>query len=268
MANPMFFEVPVRQFQFSPFTKENSMLQKLENAYLAILRFVVIAVAGVLLVAALILGINSFKAVQLEPMAKEITPQVSEQELIQGITKKPTVPQPQSESHNVDENTKKIDPNAAFYERASNAISTFVTKYSGGTESVDKAQVVEIIKKRAESLNDPKLVSAFAKGFADSIEKTLIDPSVIKIAQTTSPVDVVNEALSLFTQKFHEQIEKANAEFAVKQQEYIEKKAEGIQSLYFAAGTFVAFLMVVFLSVIIRIERNLRHLENRPVRAN
>jgi hypothetical protein len=240
------------------------MLQKLENVYLDILRFVVIAVAGVLLVAALILGINSLMAV-LEPMPKETTPQVSEKELIEGITKKPTVPQSQSKSHNVDENTKKIDPNTAFYERASNAISTFVTKYSGGKESVDKSQVVEVIKERAESFDDPKLVSAFAKGFADSIQKTLIDPSVIKIAQTTSTVDVVNEALGLFTQKFHEQIEKANEEFAAKQEEYTEKKAEGILSFYFAVGAFVAFIMVVFLSVVIRIERNLRHLENKPV---
>jgi hypothetical protein len=237
------------------------MLEKLENAYLAILRFVVIAIAGILLVVALILGINSFIAFQFEPIAKEITPQVSEQELIQGITKKPDEPQPQSEFNKVDGNTKKIDPNAAFYERASNAISTFVTKYSGGAQSVDKAQVIEILKKTAESLKDPKLVNAFAKGFADSIEKTLIDPSVIKMAQTTSPLDIVKQALKLFTQKFHEQIEKANKEFAVKQKEYAEKKAVGIQSLYFAGGAFFAFLMVVFLSVIIRIERNLRNLE-------
>jgi len=239
------------------------MLQKLENAYLAILRFVVIAVAGVLLVAVLILGINSLKAVQLKPVAKEFIPQVSENELIQGITEKPTVPQ--NESQKVDGNTNKIDPNAAFYERASSAIATFVAKYSGGAERVEKAQVVAIIKKRAESLNDPKLVSAFAKGFADSIEKTLADPSVIKIAQNTSPIDVVKKIFNLFTQNFDNQIKKANAEFAAKQQEYIEKKAEGMLSLYFAAGAFGAFLIIVFLSIVIRIERNLRHLENMPV---
>jgi hypothetical protein len=78
-------------------------------------------------------------------------------------------------------------------------------------------------------------------------------------------VDVINNALNLFTQKFHEQIQKENAEFAAKKEEYIAKKAEGMQSLYVAAGAFTAFLMIVFLSIIIRIERNLRHLENRPV---
>ena len=239
------------------------MLQKLENAYLAILRFVVIAVAGVLLVAVLILGFNSFKAIQFEPVEKDITPQVSEQELIKGITKKTASPQSVSPPGGGDE--KKADQNAAFYERASNAISTFVSKYSGGAESVEKAQVVAITKQKAESLDDPKLVTAYAKGFADSIEKTLADPSVIKTAQTTSTLDIINTALNLFEHNFNEQIQKENEKFAVKQREYIEKKTEGMQSLYVAAGAFVAFLMIVFLSIIIRIERNLRHLENKPV---
>jgi hypothetical protein len=237
------------------------MLQKLENAYLAILRFVVIAIAGVLLVAVVILGFNSFKALQFEPVAKEITPQVSEQELIKGITEKPALPK--SKSRKGDGDTKKIDPNAAFYERASNAIIAFVA--SNGSDSVEKATVLELTKENAESFDDPKLVTAFAKGFADSIEKTLANPAVIKTAQTTSALDVVNKALKLFTQKFNEQIKDENAKFVAEQKKYIEKKAEGMQSLYVAAGAFVAFLLIVFLSIIIRIERNLRHLENRPV---
>lgn len=238
------------------------MLQKLENAYLAILRFVVIAVAGILLIAVVILGLNSFKAIQLAPEAKKITPNVSSQELINGITEKPIAPQ--SEHHEDAGTTNTTDPNAAFYERAANAISAFVSKYSGGAEGVDKSQVIQITKKNAESLNDEKLVYAYAKGFSESIEKTLADPSVIKAAQTTSTLDVINKALNLYTQKFNEQIEKENQEVAAKQQEYIEKKAEGMQSLYIAAGAFAAFLMIVFLSIIIRIERNLRHLENKP----
>ncbi len=239
------------------------MLQKLENAYLAILRFVVIAVSGILLVAVVILGFNSFKAVQFEPEAKEITPKVSEQELIKGITERPATPQ--AEQPNSASNANGTDPNAAFYEHASNAIVSFVTKYSGGAEGVDKDQVIAITKERAESLNDPKLVSAFAKGFSESIEKTLADPSVIKAAQATSSLDVINKALNIFTQKFHEQIEKGKEEFAAKQAEYIAQKADGMQSLYVAAGAFAAFLMIVFLSIIIRIERNLRHLENKSI---
>ena len=238
------------------------MLQKLENTYLAILRFLVIAVASVLLVAVVILGFNSFKAIQFEPVAKEITPQVSEQELIKGIIEKP-ISQATEPVDGKSDTPAATDPNMAFYERAANAVVTFVSNHPDKGESVEKANVIEITKKRANSLYDPKLVSAFAKGFADSIEKTLADKSVNNAAQSTSPLDVVNKALNLFTQKFNAQIEKANAEHAAKQREYVEKKADGMQSLYVAAGAFVAFLLIVFLSIIIRIERNLRHLENK-----
>lgn len=239
------------------------MLQKLENAYLAILRFVIIAVAGLLLVVVLILGFNSFKAIQFEPEEKDITPQVTEQELIQGITKKAT---PQSgKANSAVSSNKESDPNLVSYERAANAIANFVEKYSEGNESVEKQQIVAITKQRAESIGDTKLTNQFALGFADTIEKTLADQSVIKQGQNTSTLDVVNKALGIFTQKFNEQIQKEKASFAAKQQEYMNKKADGIQSLYIAAGAFTAFLMIVFLSIIIRIERNLRHLEGKSV---
>lgn len=236
------------------------MLQKLENAYLAILRFVVIAVAGILLVAVVILGLNSFKAIQSEPERKEITPQVSEQELIKGITEKTAAPQ--SEQNDASD-TNKIAPNAAFYERAFNAINPFVIESSGRTVELDKDFFIENIKKKAESLDDPKLVTTFAKGFAESIEKTLADPSVIKTAQTTSPPDFIDKVVNLFTQKFHEQIEEENAQFEAEHEKYIAEKASGMQSLYIAAGVFAAFIIIVFLSIIIKIERNLRYLENR-----
>ncbi|HOV89223.1 MAG TPA: hypothetical protein PKW07_00745 [Syntrophorhabdaceae bacterium] len=142
------------------------MIEKLENTYLAILRFVVIAVAGILLVAAVILGLNSLKAIQFKPEIKK-TLKVSEQELIKGIAEKPTKPQSKHPDDAADVN--KTDLNIAFYERASNAIVNFVAKYSGGAEIVAKEQVVAIIQERAESLNDPILVTAFAKGFAESM---------------------------------------------------------------------------------------------------
>lgn len=238
------------------------MLQKLENAYLAILRFLVIAVASVLLIAVVILGFNSFKAFQFEPVTKEITPQVSEQELIKGITQKPTSQAIEHFEGNND--TQATDWNMIFYERAATVIITFVSSHPNKEENVEKTDIIKIIKERANSLDDPKLVVAFARGFAESIEKTLRDKSVNNTAQTTSPVDVVNKALDIFTEKFNEQIAKGNDEYIAKQRKFVEGKAEGMQSLYVASGAFVAFLMIVFLSIIIRIERNLRHLENKP----
>ena len=237
------------------------MLQKLENAYLAILRFIVIAVAGVLLIAVVILGFNSFKAIQSEPEPKEIIPQVSAQELIKGITVFPTVMQ-QSE-HHVDAGEKNItDSNAAFYERSSNAILSFIEKYSDREKN--KAGLIEVLKEQAEVFEEPKLVTAYAKGFAESIEETLLDPSVVKeAARAASPWDVIDNAMRFFRENFQEQLKEENEKFAAKQQQHIIEKADGIQSLYIAAGAFAAFIIIVFLSIIIKIERNLRYLENR-----
>lgn len=237
------------------------MLQKLENTYLAILRFVVILVAGILLVAVGIFSLNSFKAIQSEPVAKETTPMVSEQELIKGVTAKLSAAT--NDSHEVNQDKKMADSNMVFYERASIAIVTFVTKHSNGADSADKFQVIEIIKRRAEQQDNPKLVSAYAKNFAESIEKTLTDQSIINVARSTSTLEVVNKALNIFTQAFESQIKKSNTERAAIHQEYLERKADGMQSLYAAAIAFGTFLLIVFLSIIIKIERNMRPLENK-----
>lgn len=241
------------------------MLQKLENAYLAILRFLVIAVASVLLVVVVILGFNSFKAIQFEPVAKEFTPLVSAQELIKGITEDKKTPEAEPAEDKND--TPAKDPNMIFYERAATAIVNYapaiVNNVNGRNKIVEMAQIIETLKETATALEDPKLVTFFAKGFADSIKKTLKDESVYTVAKITSPKDVCDMAFSLYIRKFNEQIKKEYAEFAAKQQEYVKGKSEGMQSLYIAAGAFITFLMIVFLSIIIKIERNLRHLENK-----
>lgn len=249
--------------QLEFFKKGKRMLQKLENAYLAILRFVIIAVGGVLLVTVAILGFNSLKAIQFEPVAKEITPQVSEQELIKGIIEKPSSQAAETHSNNSD--APAIDPNLVFSERTAYAVVSFLEKFPDKAQGADKAQVLEIVKRKANSQGDPKLITLYAKGLADSIEKTLSDKSVNNAGQATSPLDVVNKALTIFDEKFNAQIMKANTENTANQMKYMQEKADGMKSLYVSAGAFISFLMIVFLSIIIRIERNLRHLENKSV---
>ncbi|WP_432722670.1 hypothetical protein R0381_001540 [Jeongeupia wiesaeckerbachi] len=238
------------------------MLQKLENAYLAILRFVVIAVAGLLLIMVVILGLNSLKALQSEPAATETTHVVSEQDLIQSITAKPGVQQQQAPKASNDMAAK--DPNAVFYERAATAMTNFIKSLDKNAQNIDNAEFIAYAKQTAESLGEPKLTAEYAKNFADAMEKTLKDPSVIKVAQTTSVQHVIQKVVGDFFQQFKANVEQEKAQRATKQQEYLVKKAEGMQSLYIAAGAFASFLMIVFLSVIIRIERNLRNLEKRP----
>jgi hypothetical protein len=245
---------------------ETTMLQKMEEIYLAILRGVVILVAGILLVATLIYGATSLKIISMEPTKKTEVPKQSVNAIIKEITKKEqTSP---SEQQKDSDNNKKNDPNDVYYERIAAAIVDFVEKNSNSNEKVQKAEVVEISKSRAESLDNQKLTNAFAKNFAESIEKILADPSIVDAAKSSSSLTVVNKALNEFTNDFNAQLFKQNKEFEKKQREYIAKKSEGMQSLYLAGISLATFLLIVFLSVILKIERNLRGLKPESIPIN
>jgi len=235
------------------------MLQKLENLYLAILRFVVLLVAGLLLVAVVMFGLSSFRALQPPPEEKKATPVVSDAAIKKAILEKEaaiaTTPSTTTQTQ------KSTDPNQIFYDRAAQAISEFIKAHAEGQESVNTVQVANFIKGKAAIYEKRNLSSAFSKNFAENVEKLLKDQDVIAFAKQNSPLQTVNKILGVFIEQFDEQIEKSDAENATRQQQHLEKKAEGQQSIYFAAGSFGAFLMIVFLSIIIRIERNLRHLE-------
>lgn len=237
------------------------MLQKIENLYLAILRFVVIAAAGAMLVAVVILGLNSLAAIQSEPVPKEVTPSVSDEALKKLATKEESKG---TSNTKATPNQVATDPNKQFYDAAAQTITEFVKKHSGGEGELDKAKLSKIIKEVAEKYQDKKLTSAFAKNLAESLDRLLKDPEIIASAKNEeSSVEVVKRIVDAFSKLFDEQIQKANIENAAAQREYVEKKAAGMQSIYLAGGAFGAFLMIVFLSIAIRIERNLRHLEIR-----
>lgn len=235
------------------------MLQKLENIYLAILRFVVILVAGLLLATVAVLGLSSFSSLQSEPSEKAILPAVSDESLKNLVLGKEAVrPQP---STSTGESAQMIDPNQAFYERTAESIVAFVTKESGGSEKPTKSQVAEITKDRAEKYDAPEIRTAYARGFAETVERLLKDPELVAAAKETSPIELVNRLLNTFALQFEQQINATESQNRATQQAFLERKVEGQQRLYIAGGAFAAFLMIVFLSIIIRIERNLRHLE-------
>lgn len=236
------------------------MLQKLENAYLAILRFVIIAVAGALLVAVAVFGVKGFKVFQNEPVMARKVPHVVEREVVQALNSPPLEATPAP-----DEAVQQADKTSVFHARSADAIALFVARHSGGAMDVNKFQVMMIIREKAESMGDPVLVAGYAENLSTTIEKILADPSVVAAVQSASAPEVVDRVLNRFTESYRLQAEQAHAEQAERQQAYQAQKAEGQQSLYFAGGAFAAFLMIVFLSIIIRIERNLRHLENKPL---
>ena len=243
------------------------MLQKLENAYLMILRVVVIVTAGLLLAGVVFYGFNSFKGFS-EPTMDNQPPKVSDKDLIDGLIAKPSTSEGQANASEAGTDSAAqptSDENQAYYTRAAAAIANFVATHSSGQESLDKEQVVKIIKEQAESNTSPERVTAYASGFAQAVEGALASPSVAMLASQSSAIDVVNNALKSFNAQFDKQLAEKDARYVAEQEKHLQNKAEAMQSLYIAAGAFGMFLLIVFLSIFIRIERNLRNLEGKTI---
>lgn len=242
------------------------MLQKLENAYLAILRFVVLAVAGLLLVCVGLFGVNALKLMKEAPAMVGATPKVTSEEVVAAVTSKAVPVVPEGQGKTVARLEDQADPLAAHYDRAVNAIVKFGNKVSGITLSVNHESMVQVLKNRTKEVREAGHEEVFVKGLADVLEKALATPAVIKAASSESPFDVVDRIINHYVERFNAQINETNAKNADAHQQFQAEKEEGLQSLYYAAGGFGAFLLIVFLSIIIRIERNLRNLERLPAK--
>lgn len=264
------------------------MLQKLESAYLAILRFMVIVIATILLVAVAVYGGSSWKLLAGEPKETEFTPKASDQQVIESVigkeqNKLETTGKPDS----ADQASSEKDPNQPFYDRAVAAIAQFIQKYQKPAEpkrryeldengiarevidppeappSVNKQAMDEHLKYVCKSFEKGQHIEACAKNLADVSEKTFADKSVIARAATTSAISVADEVLNNFKTSFQNSIDEHNEKLENAQAEYLMEKAKAMTNLYVAGGSFLGFLIIVFLSILIKIERNLRPRESR-----
>lgn len=254
-----------------------AILQKLETSYLAILRFVVILISGLLLIATLILSVSAL--VNLRDGAKpgQPAPKVTPDQIITDLTKTPDKPGAPAAKPATQFPQSPVDPNHAEYERAANIIVSFVSKYGRGDE-VLKNSVIEIVKDRAELQPTPELAKSFASGLPGIFEKVLSDKKVIELVSrpvwslpgediqqnnTTmgkSPIPIVDMTLNRYFEIFNLQVEQSSMEEANSMAEQAVRKERAMLNLYIAAATFGAFLLLALLSIIVRIERNLRPL--------
>lgn len=261
-----------------------AILQKLETSYLAILRFVVIVISGLLLVATLILSVTALVDLREGTASGKQPPKVAPDQIVTELTRtqaKPDAPTAQSPAQATQ---APADPNHAYYERAANTITAFVSKYGRGGE-VSTKEVINVLRNRTQDQPTPELIEVYASGLPGIFEKVLLDKKVVELVSrpvwsdssddlpqhdTTvgrSPVWVINMVLDQYFMLFKQQVEQAMAEEEVKRSGQAIRKEQAMQNLYIAAATFGAFLMLALLSIIVRVERNLRplaHLADKP----
>ena len=254
-----------------------AILQKLETSYLAILRFVVILISGLLLIAALYLSLSALVNMRDGAKPGEINPKVAPDQIVTDITRtqpnpavhpaKPDAPAPQP----------PVDPNHANYERAASIIVSFMNKYGRGAEA-SKESVTNVVKTRVEAQYTPALVKVCAAGLPGVLERVLSDKKVIELVRRPiwsessddlfqhdlavgrPPVWMVNMTLEHYFTTFNQQVDQALAKEEAERAEEAIRKQNAMQSLYMAGGVFGAFLLLALLAIIVRVERNLRPL--------
>lgn len=235
------------------------MLQKLENFYLAILRFVVLLVAGLLLVAVVILAIRSTAALHTAPVPVNETPQVAQETVKSDVLATDANVPDQSATVN---SKAAQDPNRVYYAQAASSIINFFNSNFPSQYNLDPQKVANIIKGQTDTFDTDDLKAAYAKGIAADIASVLADPAIVQFAKSHKPGDVVEGVIDSYTREFNQQIKDTQAKNDAAQAKYLAEQHGAQQSLYAAAAGFGIFLLIVFLSIVIRIERNLRP-ENR-----
>lgn len=244
------------------------MLQKLENIYLGILRGVVLITSGGLLLGAIFFGINALKVISGPPSFDSYSPKIeSDSEYKKSIIEQYQQQEDKTEtpSTNITENSPDepeaiVDPNQQHYEEAAELINSFVTKVTGEPDGVNLEFVINHVADRAEAYNSYHHTEVYANDLVAYVRRVLEDENVIEVANNQNVFDIVNDVLDDFDQDFNQALNAEDRRRSQAQMQHTQDKVEGMQSLYIAGGTFGGFLLIVFLSIFIKIERNLRHL--------
>jgi FlaG/FlaF family flagellin (archaellin) len=288
-----------------------SLIQKLENSYVAILRVFVIVIATILLIAAAVVGISSLKGMLPGAQEKADIAAVDPKDVLAEVAPDEKRNAAGEEPQTTKSNQAKVNPYAADYDKAYAAVNAFVTKTSKNTLTVDKTSFSSALDNNLSNYDADNIKAKYISGLAATFAASLSDKRLIarieksespKRRQAAAPVpppvqeeadgeqmaadqpvpaptpepvfdekpykespyNVVNEVLNaynkMFTQKLADAKEKQEAAVA----EQMQAKASSAMRLYVAAGLFASFLLVIFLTIAIRIERNMREIAARP----
>jgi hypothetical protein len=293
-----------------------SIIQKLEDSYHGILRVVVIVTATLLLVGAVVFGVMSLKGMlpnsQEHAAIEKVDPKDVLAKMAPDERASPQADGPKEEQ--ADE--KKV--HGPGYDKIFASSSAFVTKYSKGTQSINKESLFKFLDTKSDAYDADDLKSGYIDGLAAAMESSLLDarviarvylpaapakpvrpapvpvaapapapdqeqnpdaeaapaveavepvpeaPVVAEKAYKESPVTVVEEVIAVYTEMFNQKIAKADEASKEKQMAQAEAKANSTMRMTIAGGVFGLFLLVIFLSIVIRIERNLRTIAAKP----
>lgn len=292
-----------------------SIIQKLEDSYLGILRVVVIVAASLLLVGAVVMGLMSLKGMLPASHQQADIERVDPADVLAKVVpdeKAATQPDAHKAAKG---DEKKARAHGPQYDKIQASTSAFVTKYSKATLSINKDPLFRFLDAKSDAYDTDDLKLKYIDGLAAAMDATLLDArviarvekpvtaakrvpppapapepepmqaqdgttdgeavepvqqavqpptAIIEDAYKESPVAVVEEVIATYTEMFNKKIEQAAQARNEKLAEQAQAKASSAMKLYVAGGVFGVFLLVIFLSIVIRIERNLRAIALKP----
>lgn len=273
-----------------------SFVNKLEKSYLDLLRVAVLVIASLLLLAAIVLcGIGAYSVLGKNDVV--VKPEkVRAEDVIKDVS-----PASEATSDTVvtgDKAKAVNDPLKPYFEKIAVSIDGFVKAYSGGAEQADKGKVEEYLSTKAHVYNDENVRLEYISGLQATMDAALKNnviigrvkkspqkaPAIVAAAPVfdengvpvesapvyqeqpfkESPFKIVGEVIESYTAHFDKLISDARDEKMQREAENIEKKASGMYMLYIAFGLFGTFLLVIFMSILVKIERNLRTIADKP----
>jgi len=261
-----------------------SLSNKLENAYLSILRYVILAVATLsLIVVVIAAGMMAKAAFSSPPKAPEkIKFEDRVKDLNKGFTvddfkkddlsktekkaddesdestKAPVKPKDDAFATSIKTNISKIADNFVTYERTVNNLDLNKERLQALLLSIPVTTGVRrekpVMTFYFETLNTLSGdLARQAPGIAKlPVEKRIISDKLLDwhSKQVKKAVEAVDEANA-----------QLNIEFQKKQEAYLEKKTRIFTYACVAGGAFGLFLAIIMLSIMVKIERNLRPLQ-------
>jgi hypothetical protein len=236
------------------------MLQKLEDFYLGTLRFVVILAATLLLVAVFVMGMKATSITQKQPEPSVALPSVSLSSLKSAVVE--TEISEEGGSSSGASVATASDPNHPYFLLTAQAIHAYLDRVYPGRYNVNDEALANFAKTKVEGDRSAERQALLAKELARAVPGLLADPAMNAYGKDRDPDVVLNKMFEAFTAEFDRQVAEVDAKNQAAEEQYLADQAKSRQNLLFAAYAFGVFLLIVFLSIIIRIERNLRPTAN------
>jgi hypothetical protein len=236
---------------------------KLEGTYLKILRYAILFLATIVLIVSFLTTAIGFSNLGFFKLPSNEVPTVKSEEVLKNMTisSRENAPSVVPSTSQITGNTSDLsDPNQPYYDRCVKAAGDFIAAYS---TDVIASDAMERFKSQAEHYQEVNTVASFASGLADTLEKVLSDKSVINRASKESAGTIIGQVIMSYKTKFDQELARINTDKASKEAEVAMKRTSGIMLLSVAGGSFLAFLLLTFLIIFVKIELNLREIATK-----